>query len=191
MSRAGHAQPKSTIFLDDRSFVCQTQAQAHAAIDAWQQLAHAVGMKENAGKTKILVRANEKRQELRASSPSLAKFLVSQVRILGVDFCDNRRSAVRPTQLARRDQAKRRAVSLLCIPLSRQWYTQKVISLVTSVSSWGVWLVVSSLSLSFSDYLPTYLSSMYLSIYLALYLSLSLFHLITYLPIYLSIYLSI
>jgi len=39
-------------------------------------------------------------------------------------------------------------------------------------------LEVSSLSLSFSDYLPTYLSSMYLSIYLP-----------TYLPTYLSIYL--
>ena len=51
-------------------------------------------------------------------------------------------------------------------------------------------LEVSSLSLSFSDYLPTYLSSMYLSIYLAIYLSLSLFHLITYLPIYPSTYLS-
>ena len=48
-------------------------------------------------------------------------------------------------------------------------------------------LEVSSLSLSFSDYLPTYL----LCIYLAIYLSLSLFHLITYLPIYLSTYLSI
>ena len=52
-------------------------------------------------------------------------------------------------------------------------------------------LEVSSLSLSFSDHLPTYLSSMYLSIYLAIYLSLSLFHLIAYLPIYLSIYLSV
>ena len=59
-------------------------------------------------------------------------------------------------------------------------------------------LEVSSLSLSFSDYLPTYLptylSSMYLSIYrsisLSLSLCLSLFHLITY-PNYLSIYLSI
>ena len=60
-------------------------------------------------------------------------------------------------------------------------------------------LEVSSLSLSFSDYLPTYLSSMYLSIYLAIYLSLSLFlsfiwlpiYLSTYLPIYLSTYLPI
>ena len=45
-------------------------------------------------------------------------------------------------------------------------------------------LEVSCLSLSFSDYLPTYLSIFYVSIYL----SLSLFHLITY---YLSIYLPI
>ena len=52
-------------------------------------------------------------------------------------------------------------------------------------------LEVSSLSLSFSDYLPTYLSSMYLFIYRSIYLSLSLFHLITYLSIYLSIYLSL
>ena len=54
-------------------------------------------------------------------------------------------------------------------------------------------LEVSSLSLSFSDYLPTYLP-IYLSIDLSIYISLSLFHLITllsiYLPIYLSIYLS-
>ena len=59
---------------------------------------------------------------------------------------------------------------------------------------------VSSLSLSFSDYLsilPTYLSiylsihlSIYVSIYLSIYLSLSLFHLITYLSIYLSVCLS-
>ena len=37
-------------------------------------------------------------------------------------------------------------------------------------------LEVSSLSISFSDYLPTYLPT-YLSIYLSLSLSLSLFHL--------------
>ena len=53
-------------------------------------------------------------------------------------------------------------------------------------------LEVSSLSLSFSDYLPTYLP-IYLCIYLSidLSLSLSLFHLITLLSIYLSTYLSI
>ena len=60
MRRAGHAQPKSTIFLDDRSFVCQTQGQAQTAIETWQQLAEAVGVRENAGKTKILVRAQMK-----------------------------------------------------------------------------------------------------------------------------------
>ena len=48
---------------------------------------------------------------------------------------------------------------------------------------------VSSLSLSFSDYLPTYLS-IYVSTYLSIYLSPSL-HLITYLSIYLAIYLSV
>ena len=48
---------------------------------------------------------------------------------------------------------------------------------------------VSSLSLSFSDYLPTYLS-IYVSTYLSIYLSPSL-HLITYLSIYLAIYLFI
>ena len=49
------------------------------------------------------------------------------------------------------------------------------------------------LSLSFSDYLPTYHPIFYVSIYLSIFLSLSLslFHLITYLPIYLSTYLSI
>jgi hypothetical protein len=54
-------------------------------------------------------------------------------------------------------------------------------------------LAVSSISLSFSDYLPTYLSIFYVSVYLSIYLSisLSLFHLITYLSIYLSTYLSI
>ena len=54
-------------------------------------------------------------------------------------------------------------------------------------------LEVSSLSLSFSDYLPTYLSIFYVSVYLSIYLSISisLFHLITYLSIYLSVYLSI
>ena len=51
-------------------------------------------------------------------------------------------------------------------------------------------LEVSSLSLSFSDYLLTY-QPIDLSIYRSIYLSLSLFHLLTYLPIYLSIYLSI
>ena len=54
-------------------------------------------------------------------------------------------------------------------------------------------LEVSSLSLSFSDYLLTYQPIFYVSIYRfiyrSIYLSLSLFHLITYLPIYLSIYL--
>ena len=47
-------------------------------------------------------------------------------------------------------------------------------------------LEVSSLSLSFSDYLPTYLPidlSIYLCIYFSIDLSLSLFHLITYLAI--------
>ena len=59
------------------------------------------------------------------------------------------------------------------------WWTGKV-------------LEVSSLSLSFSDYLLTYQPIFYVSIYLSIYLSLSfLFHLITYLPIYLSTYLPI
>ena len=46
-----------------------------------------------------------------------------------------------------------------------------------------------SLSLSFSDYLPTYLSIFYVSIiiYLSIDISLSLFHLTTYLSIYLSV----
>ena len=52
-------------------------------------------------------------------------------------------------------------------------------------------LEVSSLLLSFSDYLPTYLPIYLLCIYLSIYLSLSLFHLITYLVTYLSIFLSI
>ena len=52
-------------------------------------------------------------------------------------------------------------------------------------------LEVSSLSLSFSDYLLPYQPIFYVSIYLSIYLSLSLFHLITYLPIYLSTYLPI
>ena len=70
-------------------------------------------------------------------------------------------------------------------------------------------LISLTLSISFSDYLPTYLSifyvsmylsnsilfylSIYLSIYLSLYLSisLSLFHLSSCLPVYLSIYLSV
>ena len=53
-------------------------------------------------------------------------------------------------------------------------------------------LQVSSLSLSFSDYLPTYLSIFYVSIYLSIDLSifLSLFLSSNYLSIYLSIYLS-
>ena len=57
----------------------------------------------------------------------------------------------------------------------------------------GKVLEVSSLSLSFSDYLLTYQPIFYvsLSIYRSIYLSLSLFHLITYLSIYLSFYLSI
>ena len=54
---------------------------------------------------------------------------------------------------------------------------------------WKV-LEVSSLSLSFSDYLPTYLSIFYVSIYLSIYQSLSLSS-SSNLPIYLSIYLSI
>ena len=45
-------------------------------------------------------------------------------------------------------------------------------------------LEVSSLSLSFSDYLPTYRSIFYVSIYRSIYLS--LFHLITYLSVCLS-----
>ena len=47
-----------------------------------------------------------------------------------------------------------------------------------------------SLSLSFSDYLPTYLSIFYVSIiiYLSIDISLSLFHLTTYLSICLSVY---
>ena len=49
-------------------------------------------------------------------------------------------------------------------------------------------LEVSFLSLSFSDYLPTYLSIFYVSIYLSIYLSISLFLSFNY-PIYLSIYL--
>ena len=49
-------------------------------------------------------------------------------------------------------------------------------------------LEVSSLSLSFSDYLPTYLSIFYLSIYLSVYLSICLS---VYLSICLSVYLSI
>ena len=56
-------------------------------------------------------------------------------------------------------------------------------------------LEVSSLSLSFSDYLPTCLSIFYVSIYLSIYLSLSFSlssnYLSTYLPMYLTIYLSI
>ena len=55
-------------------------------------------------------------------------------------------------------------------------------------------LEVSSLSLSFSDYLLTYQPIFYVSIYLSIYLSLSFSllsnYLSTYLPIYLSIYLS-
>ena len=51
-------------------------------------------------------------------------------------------------------------------------------------------LEVSFLSLSFSDYLPTYLSILYVSIYLSIYLSISLFLSFNY-PIYLSIHLSI
>ena len=47
---------------------------------------------------------------------------------------------------------------------------------------------VSSLSLSFSVYLPTCLP-LYVRVYLLI--SLSLFHLLTYLSIYLSVYLSI
>ena len=60
------------------------------------------------------------------------------------------------------------------------WWTEKV-------------LEVSSLSLSFSDYLPTYLSSMYLFIYRSISLSLSLSsnYLSIYLPTYLSISLSL
>ena len=50
-------------------------------------------------------------------------------------------------------------------------------------------LEVSSLSLSFSDYLPTYLSIFYVSIYRSP--SLSLFHLSICLAVYLSIYLSL
>ena len=46
-------------------------------------------------------------------------------------------------------------------------------------------LEVSSLSPSFSDYLPTYQPIFYVSIYRSIYPSLSLFHLITYLSIYL------
>ena len=53
-------------------------------------------------------------------------------------------------------------------------------------------LEVSSLSLSFSDYLPTYLSIFYRSIYLSVYLSICLsVDLSIYLSIYPSIYLSI
>ena len=54
-------------------------------------------------------------------------------------------------------------------------------------------LISFTLSISFSDYLPTYLFSMYPSIYRSIYLALalSLFHLITNLSIYLSVYLSI
>ena len=51
-------------------------------------------------------------------------------------------------------------------------------------------LISLTLSISFSDYLPTYLSIFYVSIYLSIYLSLSLFHLITQ-SIYLSVCLSV
>ena len=63
----------------------------------------------------------------------------------------------------------------------------------------GKVLEVSSLSLSFFDYLPTYLPiyllciylSIYRSIYLSLSLSLSFVYLSSCLPVYLSIYLSV
>ena len=55
----------------------------------------------------------------------------------------------------------------------------------------GKVLEVSSLSLSFFDYLPTYLPIYLLCIYLSIYLSLSFVYLSSCLPVYLSICLSI
>ena len=56
-------------------------------------------------------------------------------------------------------------------------------------SHWWTERCLISLTLSFSDYLPTYLSIFYVCIYLSIYLSISLSLSSNY-PIYLSIYLS-
>lgn len=129
MRGTGCGVPKSIIFLDDRTFLYRTLTQTRQAIAQWWQLAEAVNLNETIQKTKAA-----------RNCPDFSPFVVSSARILGIDFCFHRLSAERPTQKMHRQSGQQRAERLLCIPTTRTWFTQKVFCLVTSVSSWGLWL---------------------------------------------------
>ena len=87
--------------------------QAERAVLHWRSLSQATGLAENAGKTKVVARADMRQQVLQ--SHVLRPHVVDTARILGIDFCARSNAAGRPAQDGRLQTALNRANRLHCV----------------------------------------------------------------------------
>ena len=125
---------QQNIYLDDRNFVCTAEKVPHV-LRTWQQWSNILGLKDNHAKTKIICRSSAQKLTLReAKVPE--EYFASTARILGIDFCERRNAAHRPTALQRMHQAEQIAARINTIRMAalRAWlWRTRVIPLAT----WG------------------------------------------------------
>lgn len=109
---------------------------ARSCVDAWATISAQVGLKENPNKFKICPGNNVTHSSLQGFA---LEQIVQTVRILGVDFTSNPRSADRPVAAQRLQEATALVRRIGSLPHGVFCRSRLISSLALSKACWGIW----------------------------------------------------
>lgn len=129
-------QMQQVTFLDDRNLIAKGAQMARSCVDAWATISAQVGSKENPNKFKICPGNNVTHSSLQDFA---LEQIVQTVRILGVDFTSNPRSADRPVAAQRLQEATALVRRIGSLPHGVFRRRRLISSLALSKACWGIW----------------------------------------------------
>jgi hypothetical protein len=128
----------TTLYLDDRSYVSRSAGDALVVRDIWAREAISLGLQENLGKSKLVVKGIARRRA--AEAAGAGPLMADSVRVLGVDLVTRAAGVLRNTAEARFTEARRRAAKIAVAPFPWKLKHTLLRWLVVSKACWGVWM---------------------------------------------------
>lgn len=130
-------QMQQVTFLDDRNLIAKGAQMARSCVDASATISAQVGLKENPNNLNICPGNNVTHSSLQGFAFTLEQ-IVQTVRILGVDFTRNPRSADRPVAAQRLQEATALVRRIGSLPHGVFRRSRLISSLALSKACWGI-----------------------------------------------------
>lgn len=125
-------------FLDDRTVIAPDPQSARQCVDAWTSLSAQVGLQENQSKLKVCPATSVFKAALQAAGFSEQQ-IVDSMRVLGVDFTQNARSADRVVATSRIKQAAATVKRIGLLPHGVFRRSRLISMIALPKACWGLW----------------------------------------------------